>query len=273
MRREAARAADDRAQTVLLAARQWIETGTSAACSLAVPRILPTSIAGALCLATSCAPPTPHEVVADAARQEDADMPAWKVLFDGTPNTAWRMSTIVNQPGHDDPGHFDIVDGALVARPGTDIGLLWHTEPTPADFELVLQWRQNAADDNSGVFVRFPDLDSKGYNNTAFVAAHFGYEVQIDNTGHPDGEPRHTTGAIYDMPDQQFSLVTPRAVGEWNEYRIRVVGDLYEVFLNGTQTTRFENHDAERGRGTFIGIQTHTGNVSFREIRLRRLLE
>jgi len=148
-----------------------------------------------------------------------------------------------------------------------------HAEPTPADFELVLQWRQNAADDNSGVFVRFPDLDSKGYNNTAFVAAHFGYEVQIDNTGHPDGEPRHTTGAIYDMPDQQFSLVTPRAVGEWNEYRIRVVGDLYEVFLNGTQTTRFENHDAERGRGTFIGIQTHTGNVSFREIRLRRLLE
>lgn len=200
-------------------------------------------------------------------------MADWTILFDGALTDAWRMSAITNQPGHDDPGHFDLEAGALIARPGTDIGLLWHTQPAPPNFELELHWRLSAPDDNSGVFVRFPDLDSKGYNNTAFVAAHFGFEVQIDNTGHPDAAPKHTTGAIYDMDDQQFSLVPSRPLGEWNEYRIRVVGQLYEVFLNGTQTTRFENHDPGRGLAApaFIGIQTHTGNVAYRDIRVRAL--
>ena len=44
----------------------------------------------------------------------------------------WQMSTIRNQPGRDDPGRFVVTDGALVAMPGTDIGLLWHTQPDPA---------------------------------------------------------------------------------------------------------------------------------------------
>lgn len=199
--------------------------------------------------------------------------PEWKILFDGTLTAPWRMSTIMNQPGRDDPGRFEIEDGALVAHPGTDIGLLWYAEATPPDYELALQWRQSAADDNSGVFIRFPDLDSKGYDNTAFVAAHFGFEVQIDNTGHPDGASRHTTGAIYDIEDQEFSLVATRPVGEWNDYLIRVVGDTYEVFLNGVRTTRFENLDVARGRSppAFVGVQTHTGNVAFRAIRLRPL--
>jgi hypothetical protein len=200
-------------------------------------------------------------------------MPDWRTLFDGTLASPWRMSTITNQPGRDDPGHFDVVDDALVARPGTDIGLLWYADPTPADFELALQWRQAAPDDNSGVFVRFPDLDSKGYDNTAFVAAYFGFEVQIDNTGYPDGAPQHTTGAIYGITEQDFSLVPPRPVGEWNDYRIRIVGQTYEVYLNDVRTTHFENHLDGRGlpAPAFIGIQTHTGNVAFRDIRLRPL--
>jgi hypothetical protein len=216
-----------------------------------------------------CTPPEDRPIAPDAVR-EDA-MTDWQILFDGTLTSAWKMSTIRNQPGREDPGSFDVDDHALVARTGTDIGLLWHATPAPADFELVLQWRQQAPDDNSGVFVRFPDLDSKGYDNTAFVAAHFGFEIQIDNTGHPDGADRHTTGAIYDAVEQQFVRVMPKPVGEWNDYRIRVVGQVYEVFLNGMQTTRFENLEAARGQAApaYVGIQTHTGRVMFRDIRVR----
>jgi hypothetical protein len=223
-----------------------------------------------LLLATlaACAPPEKPAIVPDAPLTEDA-MTDWQILFDGTLTSAWKMSTIKNQPGRDDPGSFTVDGGALVARTGTDIGLLWYATPAPEDFELVLQWRQQAPDDNSGVFVRFPDLDSKGYDNTAFVAAHFGFEIQIDNLGHPDGAPRHTTGAIYDAVDQQFVRVTPKPIGEWNDYRIRVVGQVYEVFLDGVQTTRFENLDTARGVGPFVGIQTHSGRVSFRDIRVR----
>ena len=49
-------------------------------------------------------------------------------------------------------------------------------------------------------------MNSKGYNNTAFVAVDFGFEVQIDALGRGDPPPGQnvdpkfrTTGAIYNM--------------------------------------------------------------------------
>jgi len=223
-----------------------------------------------LCLLAACGDTAG---VADApAPQYDAD-PMWTTLFDGTVTPAWRMSTIANQPGRDDPGRFELVDGALLAVPGNDIGLYWYTTPVAADFELQLQWRQASPDDNSGVFIRFPDLDSRGYNNTAYVAVDFGFEIQIDNNGYPDGAPKHTTGAVYNIDDQHFTPVAPRPVGEWNDYVIRAVGQVYTVQLNGVQTTRFENHDPMRGAPGFIGLQTHPapGAISYRAIRVRAL--
>ena len=202
-------------------------------------------------------------------------MQSWTTLFDGTLTSAWKMSTIANQPGQDDPGSFEVIDGALVARPGNDIGLLWHTTPAPPDFELALAWRATSLDDNSGVFVRFPDLDSKGYNNTAYVAVHFGFEIQIDERGFPDGAAHHTTGAIYNETAQTFTRVPARPVGEWNDFVIRVRGQTYEVFLNGAQTARFGNPHADRGTASpaFIGLQTHPppGAIAYRDIRIRSL--
>jgi hypothetical protein len=212
--------------------------------------------------------------VADASvSQYDASM--WTTLFDGTSTAGWRMSTITNQPGSDDPGRFEVVDGTLRAIPGSDIGLYWHSTPAPADFELALEWRQVSDDDNSGVFVRFPDPQSKGYNNTAYVAVDYGFEIQIDNRGFPDGADKHTTGAIYNIDQQAFTRVAPRAVGEWNDYRIRAVGQTYTVELNGVQTTRFENGNVARGVAApaFVGLQTHPapGSISYRNIRIRSL--
>jgi hypothetical protein len=201
----------------------------------------------------------------------------WIVLFDGQISDAWRMSTIENQPGQDDPGSFSVIEGELVAQPGTDLGLLWHSEPTPPSFVLSLEWALSAPDDNSGVFLRFPHPDSKGYDNTAWVAIDFGFEVQIDETGAPDGAPVHTTGAIYGQPDQQLSPVPARPIGEWNQYEIRADGQVYTVTLNGAQVTRFENTSLDRGQPTneaapaFIGLQAHTGHVRFRNIRMQAL--
>jgi hypothetical protein len=198
-------------------------------------------------------------------------------LFDGTLSSDWRMSTIKNQPGRDDPGRFTVEDGVLVAHPGTDLGLLWNTRPTPPDFLLELEWKLSGPDDNSGVFVRFPDLDSKGYDNTAWVAIHFGFEVQINEPGVPDGAPHHTTGAIYAETDQTFTRVVARPPGTWNAFAIRVVGSVYTVTLNGQAVTWFENPIESRGvpsrpgAPSFVGLQTHTGNVAYRNIRIRAL--
>jgi hypothetical protein len=211
------------------------------------------------------------------AASDGATSPQPVVLFDGTLGSDWKMTTIKNQPGRDDPGHVTVDDGAIVVHPGTDLGLLWNTRPTPADFLLELEFRLAAQDDNSGVFVRFPDPESKGYDNTAWVAVDFGFEVQIDETGAPDGSFLHTTGAIYAQQDQTFTRVVAKPPGEWNAYAIRVEGQVYTVTLNGQQVTRFENRDAKRGLASaagapaFIGLQTHSGTPAFRNIRIREL--
>jgi len=55
-----------------------------------------------------------------------------------------------------------------------------------------------------------------------------------------------------------------------------VVGDTYVVRLNGYETTRFTNTDPNRGSPStsdpdsgFIGLQEHTGQVSFRAVRIK----
>jgi len=198
-------------------------------------------------------------------------------LFDGASTAAWRMASIRNQPGRDNPGSFIIVDGALESIPGTDIGLFWCTTPTPKNFALKLEflrWQQEA---NSGVFVRFPNPESKNYNNAAYVGVDFGFEVQIDELGAPDGAAIHKTGAIYNEVNQTLSPQPARPVGQWNELEIRVIGQDYTVLLNGQQVTVFTNTQAGRGQpsspGTpsFVGLQTHTGRVAFRKIRVKGL--
>jgi hypothetical protein len=206
------------------------------------------------------------------------------LLFDGSNTDKWRMSTINNQPGRDNPGRFLVVDGALEALPGTDIGLYWYTEPTPADFVLKLEWLSRREDDNSGIFLRFPHPESKGYNNTAFVGVDFGFEVQIDQLAAPDGAAIHKTGAIYSFAGPINPDAVPvRPPGQWNTYEICVQGQAYSVHLNGVPITHFtfvagsDVLHPERGLPTtahtprYIGLQTHTGRVAFRHIQLKKL--
>jgi choline dehydrogenase-like flavoprotein len=205
-------------------------------------------------------------------------------LFDGASLQHWNMSTIRNQPRRDDPGHFVVTNGALVSTPGTDIGLLWHDQPTPADFVLKLEWRRWQEDANSGVFLRFPNPETQNYNNTAFVAVDFGFEIQIDQLAAPDGLPIHKTAAIYGFqgPNDPGALpVNP--IGEWNLFEITVQGQNYRVALNGVEVTVFNfaagSDPAHPQRGLpstnavprYIGLQSHTGRVAFRRIQIQPL--
>ena len=114
-------------------------------------------------------------------------------------------------------------------------------------------------DDNSGVFVRFPDPGADPFN-----AVREGYEVQIDDMGVPDGATIHKTGAIYDV--QAPSAAGAKPAGEWNSFQIRIVGQRYDVTLNNKQViTNFIGSRSTRG---FIGLQNHLAKdkVFFRNI-------
>lgn len=205
-------------------------------------------------------------------------------LFDGASLQGWQMSTIRNQPGRDDPGRFAVTNGALVSAPGSDIGLLWHTQPTPPDFVLRLEWRRWQEGANAGVFLRFPDPEGRNYDNTAFVGVDFGFEVQIDQLAAPDGLPIHGTAAIYGFQAPSNPGALPvHPVGEWNAFEIRVQGQSYKVRLNGQQVTAFNfapgSDPAHLDRGLpgtaavprFVGLQTHTGRVAFRRLQIAAL--
>ncbi len=211
-------------------------------------------------------------------------------LFDGLTLANWRMAG---------RGTFHVIDGALQSVPSFDLGLLWCTTPMPQNYRLELEFLVRTFQTNSGVFVRFRNPESTGYYNPAWSAVFMpgmsavpsGFEVQIDNTGAPDGLPKHRTGAIYAVnypgdpnpdpalpPAQAGDFVNPQnaQVLGWNRYRIEVQGDVISINLNGTNTTKYTNTDPNRGRfssatPTFIGLQSYSNygfTTAFRNIRV-----
>ncbi|MCA4133090.1 family 16 glycoside hydrolase [Arthrobacter sp. M4] len=192
----------------------------------------------------------------------------YTTLFDGEDTSHWRVAG---------PGAWPLVDGALVSEPGGDLGLVWCNTPTPPDFSLRLRFRLSRPDDNSGIFVRFPDPGSKGYENTAWVPVHFGFEIQIDDTARPDGADNHRTGAIYGVDNPNYSFVSCRPPGQWNDIQIDVIGQTYTVTLNGHQSTTVTNTILGRGlpsgpgAPSYVGLQAHSGRVAFRNIRIKEI--
>jgi choline dehydrogenase-like flavoprotein len=191
------------------------------------------------------------------------------------------------------PGRFDY-DGnerVITSRPGDDIGLLVYALKGYSDITLRLQFRVDARTDNSGVFIRFRDPrrpappglnDPRVATNQAWIAVHTGFEIQIDDLAQPDQADMHRTGAIYAVPvgglpgEQAYTRGSALQPGEWNDYEIRVAGDTYTVLLNGFQTSSFINTDSGRGLPSnrdsasgYVGLQTHTGAVSIRAIRIK----
>ncbi|WP_019816221.1 ThuA domain-containing protein [Saccharomonospora saliphila] len=190
-----------------------------------------------------CEPATPEE--------------GYRMLFDGTEGSldGWRQSG---------PGSFELTGDCAIRSTG-GMGLFWFDEQFSA-YSLKLDWKM-AGDDNSGVFVGFPDP-----GDDPWVAVNEGYEVQIDATDAPE----KTTGAIYDFQsaDLEARDEALNPPGEWNSYEIVVRGQRIQVFLNGTKVNDFVSKDPDRDltRG-HIGLQNHgdVDDVSFRNVQIKEL--
>jgi hypothetical protein len=176
--------------------------------------------------------------------------PGFTPLFDGATLDGWQQAG---------PSGFSVVDGTLQSSGG--MGLLWYTRKQFGDFILKADWKVLHIDDNSGVFVRFPDPA-----NDPWVAVNNGYEVQIDDVGSPDGQMIHKTGGIYNLAAPTRVATNP--VGEWNVYEIHAVGQSYRVILNGDEVTDLTGNRSTKG---YIGLQNHNGTVSFRNVRIMEL--
>ncbi len=173
-----------------------------------------------------------------------------------------------------------------------ELGFAYPQAPLGENFRLVCDFMIGSKLTNSGVFFGswdpnrpVPDRNDPSrayaYENRAWVPVHTGFEVQIDELAQPDGQDKHRTGAIYDIPvgigagRQQYDRGPELVPGHWHHLEIVVEGNYIRVLIDNSQTSNFTNNDHYRGRasdpgndvfGGFVGFQAHTGTIAFANI-------
>ncbi|MEU3132499.1 ThuA domain-containing protein [Streptomyces sp. NPDC006854] len=178
----------------------------------------------------------------------------YRPIFNGKTLQGWKQAG---------PGRFSVSDGALHSEGG--MGLLTYQAKELTSYSLKLDWKV-AGDDNSGVFVGYPESDDP------WSAVDNGYEIQIDASDAAD----RTTGAVYTFKSANIKARDRvlRPPGQWNSYEIKVQGERLRVFLNGVKINDFTNTDPARSlKDGYIGLQNHGADdqVSFRNIQLKEL--
>ena len=166
----------------------------------------------------------------------------WMTLLDGSTLDGWNVL------GN---GSWKLVDGAVEGD--GDAGFLV-TKDSYGDFQLTMEFWIEAADSNSGVFIRCSDPNDVGAANS--------YEVNIaDMHENPDNR----SGSIVRVAGPSETVSTG---GKWNTFDITARGDQLTVVLNGVTTA--DAQDGEHASGP-IALQHRAGMVKFRNIRIRKL--
>ncbi|MBR0782477.1 family 16 glycoside hydrolase [Bradyrhizobium iriomotense] len=155
-------------------------------------------------------------------------------------------------------------------------GLLWYTREGFSDFVLEFEWQYANRTDNSGVFIRVPNLNSA--NPSDWMAAiDQSYEIQIDPRGYNseknvENDPLRSTGAIYNINAPTRTDVA-KGPWQWNTFLIEAVGSRIKVTLNGVLVNDFTDPKPRSLRG-HIALQNHHdgSKVQFRNIRIKAVL-
>jgi len=156
--------------------------------------------------------------------------------------------------------HWNVADGALVFD-GKGDSLC--TAKDYGDFEMFVDWKILAKGD-SGIYLRGSP------------------QVQIWDTEEPSflkhGADKGSGSLWNNAKHERFPLVkADKPVGEWNSFRIRMVGDKVSVWLNGklvTDNVVMENL-WERDKPMYptgqIELQNHGNTLYFRNIYIKEL--
>ena len=178
-------------------------------------------------------------------------------LFDGETLAGWT------KVGTNGTAEYRVEDGCIVGIAGSSHNTFLRTEKEYADFELRLEFRW-VDPTNSGIQFR-SHLNDAGYV--------YGYQCEIDPSD------RAWTGGLYDegrrgwldpLDDQPEAQKAVR-LDDWNELRIRAVGDHLQTWLNGVACA--DLHDDKDSTG-FIALQVHSGGkgqIRWRNIRIKEV--
>jgi Domain of Unknown Function (DUF1080) len=221
----------------------------------------------------------------------DEQRAGWRLLFDGKTFNGWRGLGYDTVP----TAHWKIENGTIRKLADGQVPLLPDGQPaaggdlmtreTFRDFELTWEWKISRAG-NSGVKYNVSEEISMA-NAPNHAALGFEYQM-LDDSLHEDNKvPSHRTGALYDLiPPNANKTLSP--VGQWNGSRIVFRGSHGEHWLNGLKVVEFELGTPQMDsllakskyrdikgfadkRAGHIVLQDHVDEVSFRNIKIRRL--
>jgi len=240
----------------------------------------------------------------------------WTLLFDGKTMNGWRDPGKKNQPG----SAWKVENGTLttVKNPRIEEDLI--STKSYGDFELVFDWRVSEGG-NTGVKYRIqkevfvdntkkqpgpggfeglmgremanPQSDRKTLAPDATGSVYtIAFEMQlIDDMRHKDAlkDTAHQTGALYSMIPATTKAAKP--AGEWNSAQIKLKGQHFEHWINGTKVLEGSLKDpaiaagAEKRWGAFapmirdllsnpkpngpLALQHHGDQVWFKNIRIK----
>lgn len=174
-------------------------------------------------------------------------------IFNGKDLTGWKINGTEK---------WYVEKGELVCESGPDkqYGYL-STDKHYKNFDLTLQFKQET-EGNSGIFFR----------STIDGVKISGWQAEV-------APPGHNTGGIYESYGRGW-LIQPAAekdkylkYGEWNTYRLRVVGDQVTTWVNGHEMITIKDEKIGKGEG-FIALQIHDGGgikVRWKNIKIKEL--
>ncbi len=193
------------------------------------------------------------EVVTPGEAGEASSPVEIEKMFNGRDLTGWTVHGTEK---------WYVQDGLLVCESGPEkkYGYLSYND-SPKDFDFSLKFKLIGSG-NSGVFFRSV---LHGVRITGWQA-----EVAPKNTGGV-----YESGGRGWLHKPEPAAETAYKHEEWNDYRVRVVGDHVQVWINGVKAVDF--HDAKVGKGQSrgkIALQIHSGGgvkVLWKDLVLRRL--
>lgn len=195
----------------------------------------------------------------------------WQSLFNGRNLLGWEKRS--------GQAHYWVEDGAIVGKTVEGSGNTFLcTEQAFTDFVLRFEVKLDDSPLNSGVQVRSKWNPEKKEGRVR------GPQVEIEAS--PPAEvlsaPAGEAGYIYGEATGRGWLVDDRpphqafSNGEWNEFRVKVEGPRYQVWINGKQITDLT--DEKSPRKGIIGLQVHSipegegpYTVRWRNLKIREL--
>ncbi len=165
-----------------------------------------------------------------------------QVLFDPTVDD-WTISGDAS---------WEYIDDQWIGRLDSGTGFVM-TNGRFDNFELTLDFYPDSMV-NSGIYIRCKD---------PMISASDCYELNIWDL-HPNQDNR--TGAVV---NRATPLTHVETLNQWNSYRIRIVGDHLQAWVNDEQTADLHNSDLTNG---YIALQAAmAGEVRFKNVRLTKL--